>query len=112
MAFGAEVLKRGLGLVWFPEGRRSPNGSLRPFRTGVGLLLEHYPVPVLPVYMWGTEKILPPGGAVIRPGTISLVFGRPVHVEDLVSNRRAEEKKKLIAEALHERVLALGDVIP
>ena len=46
LALGGAVLKRGMGLVWFPEGRRSEDGKLQPFMPGLGMLLEHFSVPV------------------------------------------------------------------
>jgi long-chain acyl-CoA synthetase len=45
---GARVLQAGEVLVWFPEGRRSLDGGLQPFRRGIGVLLEQAPVPVVP----------------------------------------------------------------
>jgi long-chain acyl-CoA synthetase len=59
LAFGAAVLKRRMALVWFPEGARSEDGSLQPFKPGVGLLLEHYPVPVVPVIIRGVYAAWP-----------------------------------------------------
>lgn len=65
LALGAAVLKRGDDLVWFPEGQRTPDGTLQPFRAGVGLLLAHMPVPVVPVVIegayeaWPRHKLLP-----------------------------------------------------
>ncbi|HKL48983.1 MAG TPA: AMP-binding protein, partial [Desulfuromonadales bacterium] len=45
LAFGAAVLRREHNLTWFPEGQRSPDGELRPFKPGIGLLLDRYPTP-------------------------------------------------------------------
>ena len=59
LALGAAVLKRKEALVWFPEGQRSPDGSLQPFRPGLGLLLQHYPVPVVPVVIEGAYAAWP-----------------------------------------------------
>ncbi len=65
LALGGAVLKRGDDLIWFPEGQRSPDGTLQPFRAGVGLLLAHVPVPVVPVVIegayeaWPRDKLLP-----------------------------------------------------
>ncbi len=65
LALGAAVLKRGDDLIWFPEGQRTPDGTLQPFRAGVGLLLAHMPVPVVPVVIegayeaWPRHKLLP-----------------------------------------------------
>ena len=108
MAFGAAVLRRKQGLVWFPEGRRSPNGRLQPFKPGVGIILEHYPVPVIPAFIAGTERILPPGKAIPRLDGISVVFGRPLDAAALARNGKGKEKKERIASRLHEEVARLA----
>lgn len=108
LAFGAAVLKRNQGLVWFPEGHRSPTGVLQPFKPGIGLLLERYPVPVIPAFIFGTEKILPRGRAIPRIGTIAVVFSRPLDVAELTNGNERKDRKKLISSALHDRVAAMG----
>jgi long-chain acyl-CoA synthetase len=107
MAFGAAVLDRGWGLVWFPEGRRSPDGRLQTFKTGVGVLLEHHPVPVVPVLVRGTERILPPGRAIPRRGTITVTFGAPLDARELARRGAGRERRERIASALREEVAQL-----
>jgi long-chain acyl-CoA synthetase len=95
-------------LVWFPEGRRSPNGRLQPFKPGVGIILEHYPVPVIPAFIGGTERILPPGKAIPRLDAISVVFGRPLDAATLARNGKGKENKERIVSRLHEEVARLA----
>lgn len=109
MALAATVLKRDQGLVWFPEGERSPNGRLQPFKTGVGILLSHYPVPVIPAFIRGTKKILPPGKAVPRPGRIQVAFGPALRPDALSAKGEGARKIDRIASALHQEVKVLGD---
>jgi long-chain acyl-CoA synthetase len=104
MAFGAAVMDRGWGLVWFPEGRRSPDGRLQTFKTGVGVLLEHHPVPVVPAVIRGTERILPPGRTVPRRGTVTVVFGPPLDARELARRGAGREARERIASALREEV--------
>jgi long-chain acyl-CoA synthetase len=59
LAFGAAVLRKERNLVWFPEGQRSPDGALKPFKPGIGLLLDRYSTPVLPIIFDGTRELLP-----------------------------------------------------
>ena len=54
---GGVEARYGAGLV--PEGQRSPDGSLQPFRAGLGLLLQHFPVPVVPVVIEGAYAAWP-----------------------------------------------------
>ena len=83
LAFGALVLKQGHPLVWFPEGRRSPDGTLQPFRHGIGLLLGEYDPPVVPVFIQGSEQALPPGRFLPRPSRITVHFGQPIDAATL-----------------------------
>ena len=83
LAFGALVLKQGHPLVWFPEGHRSPDGTLQPFRHGIGLLLGEYDPPIIPVFIQGTEQALPPERFLPRPSKIIVHFGQPIDAATL-----------------------------
>jgi len=91
LAFGAAVLRRDLNLVWFPEGGRSPTGELQPFLPGIGALLERFGVPVVPVFIHGTERALPPGRALPRPARVTVVFGPPLDPADLATRGRGQD---------------------
>jgi long-chain acyl-CoA synthetase len=107
MAFAAAVLNRGYNLVWFPEGRRSPDGTLQPFRPGIGLLLERFDIPVVPVFIRGTEDAMPVGRALPRPKKVSVRFGPPVSGDELDREGSGEERRERIVHALHKRVAEL-----
>src|SRR5262249_9781839 len=108
LAFAAAVLKRGRNLVWYPEGQRSPTGALQPFKPGVGLLLGHFRVPVVPVFLQGTYEALPTGQLLPRPGPITVVFGQPLDAGDLEREGEGDQPAERIAHALHDRVAELG----
>lgn len=108
LAFGAAVLERGQTLVWFPEGERSPNGQLQPFRAGVGLLLEHHSVPVVPTLIEGAHEALPPGRAVPRFKKIRVTFGEPLDPQSLIEDD-AEEPHQQIVDALYNAVAAMRE---
>jgi long-chain acyl-CoA synthetase len=109
LAFSAAVLKRQKNLIWFPEGQRSPNGELQPFRPGIGILLDHFQVPVVPVYIQGTYEALPVGKAVPRIKRISVVFGRPLDPEDLRREGGGDNPQDAIVSALRKQVAELGN---
>ncbi len=54
LAFGASVLRKKKNLVWFAEGVLSQSGELQLFKPGLGILLDHYPVRVVPTYIHGS----------------------------------------------------------
>jgi 1-acyl-sn-glycerol-3-phosphate acyltransferase len=62
----------------YPEGTRSPDGRLYRGRIGVGWLAVNSGLPVIPVAMKGTDRILPPGRTVPRPGRIEIIIGEPL----------------------------------
>lgn len=102
LALGAACLDRGFSLVWFPEGRRSEDGSLQAFRPGVGLLLRAHPVPVIPVWIEGTREAMPPGRWFPRPGRVRILIGDPIPVDELGGDERE------IVRLIEKRVAALG----
>ncbi len=77
-----ERLKAGKSLVIFPEGTRSPDGRLRPFKPGAFILAMKMDVPVVPVAINGSHKILPKGSLKIRSGTIGVRIGDPIKPAD------------------------------
>jgi long-chain acyl-CoA synthetase len=108
LAFGAAVLQRQRGLVWFPEGGRSRDGQLKEFRPGLGLLLEKYDVPVVPVVIRGAYEAMPVGRAIPRPRRITVVFGKPVRPSVLRAEREDGAPSQRLMGALHDRVAALA----
>jgi long-chain acyl-CoA synthetase len=109
LAFGAAVLDRGQNLVWFPEGRRSPSGDLQPFQPGVGMLLAHFQVPALPIYIHGTYEALPRDRIWPRSRPITVVFGKPVEPKTLSQGLVDEQPHERIARELRRRVASLKD---
>ena len=106
LAFGAAVLGRGQNLVWFAEGERSRTGSLQPFKPGVGLLLEHYPVPVVPVFIRGTYEAMPRRTFLRRLEKVTVSFGKPFYPRSLDGTAGSRDD---VVEAIRERVVDLGE---
>ncbi|MFW5955094.1 MAG: AMP-binding protein, partial [Guyparkeria sp.] len=103
LALAAAALERGHTLVWFPEGRRSPDGSLQPFRPGIGRVLRAQPVPVIPVWIEGTRELMPPGRILPRPGRVRVIVGDPIPPESYGRDERE------IVDIIHSKLAALED---
>jgi 1-acyl-sn-glycerol-3-phosphate acyltransferase len=78
MRRAAEVLRSGLDMTVFPEGTRSLDGRLLPFKKGPFHMAMETGVPIVPVTIVGTHDILPKGQVRIRPGTARLIFHLPI----------------------------------
>lgn len=111
LAAGAAILRRQRSLVWFPEGVRSPHGKLQTFKPGIGLLLQHLDVPVVPVYIDGAHAALPPGSWRLRLRRISVTFGEPLQADALMQQGQGSTDHERIAAALRHAVEELSGVV-
>jgi 1-acyl-sn-glycerol-3-phosphate acyltransferase len=113
---GAEqLLREGHALVIFPEGRLSQSGQLGPILPGASLLSLHAGVPIIPVGISGSEKIMPYGPTCPRPSLapVHLHFGAPLDLSHLQELPRREARKaatlRLEAAIVHCVALARAD---
>ena len=104
MAFGAAILRRENNLIWYPEGRRSPDGRLQPFKPGIGVLLDELPVKVVPVFIRGTARVLPPGKFLQGFFPVTVTFGPPLKPKALREQGRGETPQERIIDALYDRL--------
>ena len=70
-----EAVDRGYSVLVFPEGRRSDDGSLQPFKSGAGLLWKELGVPALPVRIDGLGALKVEGSGWFRSGRITVSAG-------------------------------------
>jgi long-chain acyl-CoA synthetase len=108
IALAATALARGYNLVWFPEGGRSPDGTLQPFQPGIGLMVTAHPLPLIPVWVEGTFEALPIGARWPRRTRIRIVFGNVLDPTTLAGQALGTQPFRQIAAALHDHVAALG----
>jgi len=94
LAFGAAVLERDGILVWFPEGQRSRDGQLHDFRPGLGMLLQRYPVPVVPAVIEGTYQAMPPGSHRLRRHPVRIRYGQPLDPQTLMPTGDGDNKDR------------------
>jgi long-chain acyl-CoA synthetase len=73
-----EALDRGYNVVVFPEGHRSDDGTLQPFRSGIGLLVSESRVPVLPVALKGLGEMQAGRQRWFRSGKLKVLVGSPI----------------------------------
>ncbi|GEM_PF-6549838 len=92
--------KDGFSVLIFPEGTRGRGNKLLPLKTGAFRLAVDYNLPILPITIKGSEKILPKGTLAITPGTVELVVHRPIEIKDRDYKELAEEFKKIVESEL------------
>jgi len=78
LAFMGKLADRGINMLVFPEGERSVDGRLLPFRQGIGIMAQELAVPLVPVRISGMDKVLPPGAAWPRRGKVKVCIGTPL----------------------------------
>ncbi len=101
------ALKEDKGLILFPEGTRSPDGSLQAPKAGVGLICCRAQVPVVPVRIFGSFEAYGKGRG-LRLGTpVSIVFGRPVPPSVYDEPGAGKERYQIASNRIMERIAAL-----
>lgn len=76
-------LKNGMSVVVFPEGSRTPDGKMHPFKRGAYQLAMEFNLPVVPITIDGAYSVLPRKGAKLpRPGHIILTIHKPIHAPE------------------------------
>ena len=74
----ARIISRGVSVIIFPEGTRSLDGEIGPFKKGGFILAVESGVPIVPVIIHGTWPIMPKNRLFINPGNVVLEIGTPI----------------------------------
>ena len=99
-AFAGELIDRGHSVLVFPEGRRTADGKMSPFRSGIGILAHQLGVPVVPMRIDGLFPLKAEARHFASRGEIKVIVGEPVQFSETMS----EEE---IATDLENRVKSL-----
>jgi len=76
-----DVLKQGRGVCLFPEGTRSVDGKITPFKPGFGLLCRRGKAAVVPVVIDGAFECWPRHKKLFSPGKIAVCYGKAISAE-------------------------------
>ncbi|MBK8314229.1 MAG: 1-acyl-sn-glycerol-3-phosphate acyltransferase [Acidobacteria bacterium] len=79
MRAGAGGLRAGKILNIYPEGHRTFDGMLHEFKQGAAILATELNLPIVPVALDGTYKVLPRDSSRIRLAKVKIRFGRPIY---------------------------------
>lgn len=91
-----ELLGKGLSVLLFPEGTRSPDGKIHAFKMGAFKIARENDIELLPIVVDGTGTALPKKSLFLRKrSTFVVSIGRPVSLRDLSDHSLEEAKEKI-----------------
>lgn len=103
---GRAIREGSASVIIFPEGTRTADGSLGEFKRGGFLLATRAGVPIVPVAVRGTHRILPRDDWRVRPGRVEVVLGEPIDVPLGISRT---QEKAILAETRRQIQRGLRD---
>ena len=94
-------IANGTSVLFFPEGSRSSDGAMKPFKKGAFKMALDLGLPILPVTINGTRNILPKGSIDLRPGNVTMIIHKPIPVTDYHEENMTElmDKTRVIMNA-------------
>ncbi len=93
-------IRDGLSLVIFPEGSRSPDGSIQPFKKGGFTLAIKSKVPIVPIAISGSREIMPKERLTASPGEIRIRVGAPIEIQNY-----SMKDRNILMEKVRESIL-------
>ncbi|OGP88226.1 MAG: acyl-phosphate glycerol 3-phosphate acyltransferase [Deltaproteobacteria bacterium RBG_19FT_COMBO_43_11] len=98
---GIDRLPKGVSVMVFAEGTRSSDGRIHEFKKGGFMVAVAHKIPILPVTVNGSRRVLPKGSLVARPGKIQVVIGDPIdtrgYTADIVDELIAKTRQAVMA---------------
>jgi 1-acyl-sn-glycerol-3-phosphate acyltransferase len=110
VAAATDALNSGLHITVFPEGTRSTDGRLLPFKKGAFFLAEATGAPVIPVVISGTERMMPRGSQRITPGEAHIQFLPPIRPQNAASREDLMNRVRTAMEQELERRRAIEEL--
>ena len=85
VAIAADALRSGMHIFIFPEGTRSPDGNLLPFKKGAFFLAADANAPMVPIVIQGTAQMMRKGSLKVFPGTATVRFLPAIRPQDFTT---------------------------
>ena len=95
----AKLVEESCGYILFPEGTRSRDGRMQPFKAGLGMLTAGTAIPVIPCHLAETFAAFPPNARLPRPHRVSLRIGPPLMFDNVPNTREGWQHVVAVAEA-------------
>jgi len=101
------LLKEGHRVLIFPEGTRSPDGTLQAAEAGIGFIIAKGDVPVIPVRIFGAHECWPRTSTWPRPGRITVVAGPAVDFSGLSPDLAGRDRYQACADLVMKALAAI-----
>ena len=101
-------IQGGRILLMAPEGTRSPDGRVRPFKPGFVKIAHRAGAVVLPIGIQGAAEALPKGGKFPKPRPVTVRIGEAIDVAAQLPARATLDDYEALAEHIRQRVIALA----
>ncbi len=102
------IIEKGISIVVFPEGTRTPDGQVKDFKEGAFLLALEAKAPIVPVSISGTHQMLPRTGWCFWPGQMELSIDPPILTHGL-SRREVPSLMKKVREIIIQKLKPEGN---
>jgi len=96
-----DALRQGNSLMMFPEGTRSPDGTMKPFKDGAFELALRTQSPILPIVITGTAQALSKGGVLLDRSTLNMTVLPPLPYAAF-GGRETREVNRMVWEVMAE----------
>ena len=107
LAEACDKIRSGIPILVYPEGTRSKDGYVLPFKKGPFMFALQAGVPIVPVAINGSINILLSGSPFVRPGKVDIVMGDPIPTAGLTKNDR-DLLMKRVRDAIIDLHLSIG----
>lgn len=91
----SETIQNGTSVLIFPEGTRSEDGKIRPFKKGGFILTIDAGVPIIPVILYGTFSIMPKNRMLIKPRHVYMKILKPIETKGYKLSEKDELKDRV-----------------
>jgi 1-acyl-sn-glycerol-3-phosphate acyltransferase len=91
----AEKIKNGVSVIIFPEGTRSRENNIQPFKKGGFVLAVDSGVPIIPVIIHGTWEIMQKKQILVKPGHVVLEIKKPINTLDYTRKTKDDLMEKV-----------------
>jgi long-chain acyl-CoA synthetase len=93
----------GISILVFPEGERTRDERMLPFRRGLGVMVQELAIPVVPVRIDGLERVLPRDANWPRRGRVVVTFGEPLRFAGQTVDAIVEQSAAAVASLAEPR---------